>query len=194
MTRAPSTTLPNLRTGSIDLMAARFCPRRAVQATIHPAHDLFPLWSPDGARIAFTALRELPPQLYEMNLKSAGNENVLLKSKVPKVPSGWSVDGRLLLYTSIDPRNAGDIWALPLVGKPEPFPVVRTAADERYGTLFPDGRWLAYISNETGTYQGVTWRHSQRPDSNVKCRRWAASSRQGAVMAKSSSTWRPIRR
>ena len=121
--------------------------------TYHPAHDLFPLWSPDGARIAFTSLRELPPQLYELNAKSAGNESVLLKSMSPKVPSAWSLDGRLLLYTSIDPQNAGDIWALPLVTKAEPFPILRTAADERYGTLSPDGRWLAYISNETGTYQ-----------------------------------------
>ena len=40
-----------------------------------------------------------------------------------------------------------------MVGKPEPYPVVRTAADEHYGTLSPDGRWLAYISNETGAYE-----------------------------------------
>ncbi len=40
-----------------------------------------------------------------------------------------------------------------MVGKPEPYPVVRTAADEHYGTLSPDGRSLAYISNETGAYE-----------------------------------------
>jgi eukaryotic-like serine/threonine-protein kinase len=145
--------LANPRTGSIDLWRLDFVRGEPYKLTYHPAHDLFPLWSPDGARIAFTGLRELPPQLYELNAKSAGNENVLLKSMLPKVPSGWSEDGRLLLYTSIDPKSAGDIWALPLVGKPEPFPILRTAADERYGTLSPDGRWLAYISNETGTYQ-----------------------------------------
>ena len=51
------------------------------------------------------------------------------------------------------PQTGGDIWALPLVGKREPYPVVRTAADEHYGTPSPDGRWLAYISNETGAYE-----------------------------------------
>ena len=51
------------------------------------------------------------------------------------------------------PQTGGDIWALPLVGKREPYPVVRTVADEHYGTPSPDGRWLAYISNETGAYE-----------------------------------------
>ena len=51
------------------------------------------------------------------------------------------------------PQTGGDIWALPLAGKSEQYPVVRTTADEQYGTLSPDGRWLAYISNETGPYE-----------------------------------------
>ena len=50
-------------------------------------------------------------------------------------------------------RPAETSGLCPLVGKPEPYPVVRTAADEHYGTLSPDGRWLAYISNETGAYE-----------------------------------------
>jgi hypothetical protein len=53
----------------------------------------------------------------------------------------------------VDPQTGGDIWVLPLVGKPEPHPVVRTSADEHYGTPSPDGRWLAYISNESGAYE-----------------------------------------
>ena len=59
----------------------------------------------------------------------------------------------MLIYDITDPQTGGDIWALPLIGKAEPRPVVRTAADEHYGTLSPDGRWLAYISNETGDYE-----------------------------------------
>jgi Tol biopolymer transport system component len=91
--------------------------------------------------------------LYELNANSAGTEKLLLKTNFPKTASGWSSDGSLLFYDSIDPQTGGDIWALPLVGTPEPYPVVRTAADEHYGTLSPDGRWLAYISNETGAYE-----------------------------------------
>ena len=71
----------------------------------------------------------------------------------PAGPSGWSSDGRLLFYDTMHPQTGGDVWALPLVGKREPYPVVRAVADEHYGTLSPDGRWLAYISNETGAYE-----------------------------------------
>jgi eukaryotic-like serine/threonine-protein kinase len=91
--------------------------------------------------------------LYELDANSAGTEKPLLKTALPKSASGWSRDGRLLFYDSTDPQTGGDIWALPLVGKPEPYPVVRSVADEHYGTLSPDGRWLAYISNETGAYE-----------------------------------------
>ena len=141
------------RTGSIDLWRLDFASGVPSRRTFHPAADLFPVWSPDGTRIAFTSLREGTPQLYELSADSAGNEQVLLTSAFPKVATGWSGDGKLLIYSLIDPRSGGDVWALPLVGKREPFPVVATAADERYGTLSPDGRWLAYISNETGTYE-----------------------------------------
>ena len=83
---------------------------------------------------------------------AVGTRRFFSEPSVPKNPTGWSADGQLLIYTSVA-ENGGDIWALPLAGKPEPFPVLAEAADERYGTLSPDGHWLAYISNETATYQ-----------------------------------------
>ncbi len=158
---------PRYRTlGLWQLDFARGVPSRL---TFHSSHNMFPLWSRDGTRIAFSSLREPPPdadqdpstvlpsrmvpQLYELKANDAGTEKVLLKTNFPKNPSGWSSDGRLLFYDTVHPQTGGDIWALPLVGKPEPYPVVRTAADEHYGTPSPDGRWLAYISNETGPYE-----------------------------------------
>jgi serine/threonine protein kinase len=141
------------RNRTFDLWRLDFARGIPSRLTFHPSHDIFPLWSPDGTRIVFGSLREPPPQLYELSANSAGTEKLLLKTNLPKSPSGWSSDGRLLFYDSTDPQTGGDIWALPLVGKPEPYPVVRTAADEHYGTLSPDGRWLAYISNETGAYE-----------------------------------------
>jgi eukaryotic-like serine/threonine-protein kinase len=141
------------RNRTFDLWRLDFARGIPSRLTFHPSHDIFPLWSPDGTRIVFGSLREPPPQLYELNANSAGTEKLLLKTNLPKTPSGWSSDGRLLIYDSTDPQTGGDIWALPLVGRPEPYPLVRTEADEHYGTLSPDGRWLAYISNETGTYE-----------------------------------------
>jgi Tol biopolymer transport system component/predicted Ser/Thr protein kinase len=140
------------RTGSIDLWRLDFARGEPYKLTFNPSHDMFPLWSPVGGRIAFNSLRELPPQLFELNADKSGSEKILLRSKLPIGPTGWSADGRLLIYTSVG-ENGGDIWALPLAGKPAPFQVLAEAADERYGTLSPDGQWLAYISNETATYQ-----------------------------------------
>jgi hypothetical protein len=141
------------RNRTFDLWRLDFARGIPSRLTFHPSHDFFPLWSPDGTRIAFGSLREPPPQLYALNAKSAGTEKLLLKTNFPASPSSWSSDGSLLIYDTTHPQTGGDIWALPLAGKSEPYPVVRTAADEHYGTLSPDGRWLTYISNETGAYE-----------------------------------------
>ena len=141
------------RTGNVDLWRLDFSSGVPSRRTFNPAHDFFPVWSPNGRRIAFTSLRESPPQLYELDAGSAGTEALLLKSPLPKVSTGWSGDGSLLFYSVTDPVNGGDLWALPMAGKREPYPVLATHADERYATLSPDGAWLAYISNETGSYE-----------------------------------------
>ncbi len=141
------------RNRTFDLWRLDFARGVPSKLTFHASHDLFPLWSPDATRIAFTSIREPPPQLFELNADGPGTERLLLKTAFPKTPSAWSSDGRLLFFDSANPQTGGDIWVLPLVGKPEPYPVVHTAADEHYGTLSPDGRWLAYISNETGFYE-----------------------------------------
>jgi Tol biopolymer transport system component len=141
------------RNRTFDLWRLDFAHGIPSRLTFHPSHDIFPLWSPDGARIAFASLRDPPPQLYALNANSAGTEQRLLETSFPANPSTWSSDGTLLLYSTTHPQTGGDIWALNLIGPAEPYPVVRTPADEHYGTLSPDGRWLAYISNETGVYE-----------------------------------------
>lgn len=141
------------RNRTLDLWRLDFALGIPSRLTFHPSHDMFPLWSPDGTRIAFNSIRQPPPQMYELSANSAGTEKLLLETNFPAGPTSWSRDGSLLIYQPVHPQTDGDVWALPLAGKSEPYPVVRTAADERYGTLSPDGRWLAYISNETGTYE-----------------------------------------
>ena len=67
------------------------------------------------------------------------------------VPTDWSADGRFVLYTFSGTFPAtSDIWALPLFGDRKPFPVAQTEFSESLGTFSPDGRWIAYTTDETG--------------------------------------------
>ena len=66
------------------------------------------------------------------------------------IPTDWSADGRFLLYYSIDPQTNRDLWVLPLEGDRTPWVFLRTPFEERNGAFSPDGRFVAYQSNESG--------------------------------------------
>jgi serine/threonine protein kinase len=123
--------------------------------TFDPAPDLSPVWSPDGSRIAFAAVRTGRTGIYQKASNGAGTEQVLIgATEDAKVPSDWSRDGRFLLYAVQDPRTKADLWALPLAsdGKPAgaPIPFVNTEFNEDQGRFSPDGHWVAYVSDESG--------------------------------------------
>jgi hypothetical protein len=65
----------------------------------------------------------------------------------------WSPDGRVILYGVQNSTTRADLWALPLTGDRVPFPVVQTGFDDLSGRFSPDGKWLAYVSNEAGRYE-----------------------------------------
>jgi Tol biopolymer transport system component len=77
----------------------------------------------------------------------------LLTTAQSKQATDWSRDGRFLLYRSNDSKTDWDIWAMPLDGDRKPFPVVRTKFEERDGQFSPDGKWIAYQSNESGRFE-----------------------------------------
>ena len=107
-----------------------------------------PVWSADGARIAFASQRGGTWGLYTKTADNTRAEELALESERPVMPMSWTAN-RLVYWTS-DPKTGGDIWAVPLDGGRKPVPVLQTRADERTPQVSPDGRWLAYSSNETG--------------------------------------------
>jgi len=136
-----------------DLWVMPLARTTASRFTFDAAIEACPLWSPDGTRIVFRSSRNGRYDLFEKPASGAADEHPLLVTMQDKSPQSWSPDGRLLLYSTADPRTQSDLWALPLDGDRKPFPVVQTGADEVHGQFSPDGRWLAYTSNESGRYE-----------------------------------------
>jgi serine/threonine protein kinase/Tol biopolymer transport system component len=119
--------------------------------TFDPAIEGVPVWSPDGRRIVFGAWRGGGVTLYEKSATGAGNERVVAADA--GFPLSWSRDGRFVLYSHADVQTGVDLWALPMSGERRPFTLVRAALDQRGGEFSPDGRWLAYESNESGRFE-----------------------------------------
>ena len=132
----------------------------ATRLTFGNALDQFPVWSPDGSQIAYTSIRAGPAQIFRKDAAGAGQEEQLTSGSNSKTISDWSHDGKYLIYSEAGPRTrtSRDIWALPLGSGPlvtgrrdggKPLAVLQTSAAEDTGQLSPDGKWLAYRSDES---------------------------------------------
>jgi len=109
-----------------------------------------PIWSPDGNRIVFSSSPNGIGDLYVKLATGAGNEEQLLVTSQSKMAVDWSSDGHFILYESPDPKTGYDLWVLPLDGDRKSYPVARSEFDEKDGQFSPDGKWIAYQSNESG--------------------------------------------
>ena len=109
-----------------------------------------PIWSPDGSRIVFGSRRNGKWGLYQKLSNGTGNDELLVESELVIMPMSWSADGRFIVYQVTDPKSVADAWALPLTGDRKPFPILQTPFTEAHPQISPDGKWIAYRSDETG--------------------------------------------
>ena len=121
--------------------------------TFDPGTDIFAIWSPDGNRIAFASDREGARNLYQKSASGAGKEELLLKADLNSLPLDWSVDGRFIVYVVNAPQTKLDTWIFPVFEDQKPFPFLQSEANERNARFSPDGRWIAYTSDESGLSQ-----------------------------------------
>ena len=108
-----------------------------------------PIWSNDGSQVAYGSTESVY-RLYRRAGNGTGQGEVLVESNNWMIPSCWSEDGQYIVYHESDPKTGFDIWLLPLGGNRKPRVYLRTDFDERNGRISPDGRWMAYSSNESG--------------------------------------------
>ena len=120
-----------------------------------------PVWTPDGQRIVYSSKEKSEvSNLWWIRADGAGDAQRLTKSENSQNANSWQPNGKVLAFGQANPDTNLDIMTLPVEGdeksgwKPgEPKPFVNSAFSERDAAFSPDGRWLAYTSNESGTYE-----------------------------------------
>ena len=137
--------------------------------TFHPAADVTPVFSPDGKNIAFSSARDGNPTILMKPTSGDAGETVLYRMNSTTLINDWSKDGRYILFDNVDVRTKSDIWVLPLkvpgsatsgsypadadrlnLEPGKPVPLVQSEFEDRKGAFSPNGRWVAYSSDESG--------------------------------------------
>ncbi len=113
-------------------------------------NNLFPTWSPDGSRVAFSVSKPGRTDLYMAPVDGSGFLEALLVRDGYQSATSWTSDGRAIAYTEAGPDTGANLWVLSLEGDPASSPFLVGPFDERAGTFSPDGRFMAYVSDESG--------------------------------------------
>ena len=125
----------------------------ATRFTDEPGKNESPKWSPDGTRIAYLWSDQSPQVIKIRSISRDTTETFLETDPSSKRLDGWTPDGHGLIYSRSDPATRWDLWVLPLDGDPKPRPYLRTRFNELDGDVSPDGRWITYLSDESGQYE-----------------------------------------
>ncbi len=122
----------------------------SLRLTFDAPIELSPIWSPDGSRIAFGRLHR-GMRCYIAAANGVGGEDSLVHTEgLYQAPLDWSGAAHIVLIGSVTTSYNWDLWVAADDGRQAPRPYLTSRFDERWGRLSPDGRWLAYASNESG--------------------------------------------
>lgn len=119
--------------------------------TFDSARKTCVVWSPDGLRIGFTSSRKGSWNIATKMVSGVGEETPIVESADPKWITDWSEDGKYIAYTF--GLGDTDLYAIPLFGDQKPFPIVKSPSSQDECHFSFDGKWFAYNSNESGTWQ-----------------------------------------
>jgi Tol biopolymer transport system component len=147
--------IQRISSSSVDIWIHELARDSASRFTFGPRLNYSPIWSPDGSRIAYVSNRE-NRAIYQKESSGTGKEEMLLQGASQLWLGDWSRDGRFIVYADNDPKNSSsklDLWLLPLSGDRKPVPFLQTEFNENQGQFSPDGRWMAYTSDDSGIEQ-----------------------------------------
>jgi Tol biopolymer transport system component len=150
---------------NIDIWLLDLSRNVSSRLTDQPGIDSLPIWSPDGTRVAFSTQSAKRFGIAVLRIDRLAESEIVLSASPAsgssaedvagaKIACDWSPDGRLIMYKQVE-LNLGntDLWVVPVSSPDKPVQLVATPADERDGQFSPDGKWIAYESNESGRPQ-----------------------------------------
>ena len=166
---------------------------KQTRLTFGPGRTTFPVWSPDGGSVGFASNRTGIYQVAEKRADGTGSEEPILESDISKYPTAWSADGRFIAYNTTGPgKYTTELWIAPRFGERKPYPFLQGSFDVGQGQFSPDGRWMAYSSDESGRSEvyvtpfpggGSKWQVSA---AGGTCPRWRRDSRELFYLAADS--------
>ena len=121
--------------------------------TVDPGMDRFPVWTRDGQRIVFTSNRDSAAlNLWWQAADGSGEAERLTTNNNSQFPTGTTPDGHVVFFEA-GPTTGLDLLQVALGGTHQVTPLQQTKFDEKNGAVSPDGRWLAYDSNRSGSFE-----------------------------------------
>lgn len=159
-----------------------------------PAHKGSPVWSPDGSRIAYYCEMNGEYDLVVSASNPGSKAETLLQTAEPKSPTDWSRDGKFLFFGVATEGTRSDVWAISMTDR-HAGPILDTIHAEDYAALSPDGKWLAFQSDDMGRNQvyvqpfdgitrGARRRYDISTDAGGAIPRWRADGKELFYMTK----------
>jgi len=160
----------DIRDQQNDIWVWSFQRQTLAQLTFDPGTDGYPVWTPDGRRIAFSSPRLGTVNVFWQPSDGSGTAQRLAESSDPQNPTSFTPDGKAVVVQVVRSNTGQDLMLMHLDTR-KVEPLLETPATELGGEISPDGRWLAYFSNESGTAEVYV-----RPFPRVGDGRWLISS------------------
>ena len=137
----------------IDIFIVDIARRVPTRLTFGETRPGSTIWSPDGDYIAYTSLSNGRAALVKKRFDGSSSEEVISAKANASAVCDWSRDGKWILYMVQGAETRTDLWYVSATDKGEPRPFLQTKAHETCGQFSPDGKWVAYSSDESGAYQ-----------------------------------------